>query len=175
MAGDEALELLILTEGIVRVYKHDSKGNEVVINYFQPTSLLAEAAVFEGIMFPANALFETSGSVISIPFKAFKEQFLSQPHIALEVIQSLTGKIRMLERTIIRNLASSAVEKVARFLYEHESLYDQLKQHEVAAVLGITPETLSRVMKRFKEQGIVRNEGRKLRVVGQEMLLDYIS
>ncbi len=34
--GDRAESLLILIDGIVKIYKSDTKGNEVVLNHFYP-------------------------------------------------------------------------------------------------------------------------------------------
>ncbi|HFS85000.1 MAG TPA: cyclic nucleotide-binding domain-containing protein, partial [Epsilonproteobacteria bacterium] len=44
LQGDRSQHLMILIDGVVSIYKHDSKGNEVVIGYFNRYALLAEAA-----------------------------------------------------------------------------------------------------------------------------------
>ena len=55
MQGDISEHLLILVEGLVSVFKHDEKGNEILIGLFQPFSLLAEPAILKGVPFPSTA------------------------------------------------------------------------------------------------------------------------
>ena len=44
LEGDVSDSLMLLIDGVVSIFKHDNKGNEIVIGYFNRYSLLAEAA-----------------------------------------------------------------------------------------------------------------------------------
>lgn len=79
---EQSDSLLILTEGIVSIFKNDDKGNKIAIGLFSPTSLLAEPAILQEIPFPSSAVF--------------KEKFLHHAHISYAIIQSLLGKIQLL-------------------------------------------------------------------------------
>jgi len=96
MSGELGEHLLILVEGDVSIYKHDSKGNEIVIGFFSPYSLLAEAAILRGIPFPSSAIFKTDCRVLKIQMKKFKDSFSSNPKISIEIIKSLLSKIQLL-------------------------------------------------------------------------------
>lgn len=136
--------LLILVEGDVSIYKHDNKGNEIVIGFFSPYSLLAEAAILRGIAFPSSAIFKTDGSVIKIKMDIFRNSFLGKAKVSKEIINSLLSKIKLLEQNIHLNIASTAKQKVLHLYEVNSSIVSKLKKYEIATLLGMSPETFSR-------------------------------
>jgi CRP/FNR family transcriptional regulator len=171
--GDEPKNLHILTEGVLKVYKSDFKGNEVVLKYFSPVSLIAELANLDHIPYPATAVFETDGKVIAVDFKIFEKEFLRNPDVSLAIIRSLTWKLRDLEGVISRNLTMDATSRVAKFLYENEGAFLQLKQNKISSILNITPETMSRVLKKLKEGKIIGAQNTGFKILDKEKLKEF--
>lgn len=168
--GEQPGELNILTDGVVKVYKSDPKGHEVVINYFYPVTLIAELANLEHIPYPASAVFETDGAVICVDYHLFEKEFLKNPDISFLIIKSLTRKLRNLDTVISQNLTMDATSRVAKLIDDNGNLFAQLKQNKIAAILNITPETMSRVMKKLKESGIIEYEEKRLKITDPEGL-----
>ena len=166
---DEARFLTLLTDGILKVYKTDPKNNEIVLHRFSPKSLIAEMAVFEGIPYPASAAFETDGSVIEIDFVKFKEYFLCSPDIAFTFFKSLTQKIKYLEGVIALNIVLDSTARVAKYICEHEESLE-MKHNQLAQYLHMTPETLSRVFKKFSKLGFIEKEGSSYKIINKEAL-----
>ncbi|NPA53268.1 MAG: Crp/Fnr family transcriptional regulator [Aquificae bacterium] len=171
--GEEPENLFILTEGIVRVYKTDFKGHEITLHHFYPVSLIAELANFERMYYPATAEFETQGKVLAVNFELFEKELLKNPTLSYEILKSLLYKIKILDNVIVQNLMMDAVSRVAKFIYEHEDLFMTLKHNKIASVLNITPETLSRVLKKFREKGILVKEKSGYKIVDKEKLKKY--
>ncbi len=142
--GEMSENLMILIDGVVSVYKHDSKGNEVVIGYFNRYSLLAEAAILRKIPIPSSARFQTDGSILKISLDGFERFLLSHSRLSYEMIQSLLKKIDLLQQNIHFNLAATSKEKILNFYQKNPKLALDLKQYEIASILSITAETLSR-------------------------------
>jgi len=155
---DTPTTLTFLTEGILKVYKTDQKNNEIVMHRFQPGSLIAEMAVFEGMPYPASAAFETDGSVIEIDFNKFKNSCLHDPEISLLFFKSLTAKIRYLENVIALNLVLDSTARLAKYICEHPEEVNTLKHYQLASQLHMTPETLSRTFKKFTTLGLVEKD-----------------
>jgi CRP/FNR family transcriptional regulator len=157
--GEFPKKLYILTDGVISVNKTDAKGNEILLHRFLPTSLIAEMATFQEMNFPATAKFETNGTVLEVDYKPFKEQFISDPKILFEITKSLCVKIKYLEETITTQLTLDSTARVAKFLYENEKVLKSLKQTQIATMLNITPETLSRILRKFKASGVISDSG----------------
>ncbi len=173
LEGEETKNLHILSEGVLKVFKTDPKGNEIVMNHFHPVSLIAELANLEHIAYPASASFETDAKVLVIDYAAFEQEFLKDPDISFSIIKSLAKKLRVLNKVISHGLTMTSAGKVARFIYDNEKLFLELKQHKIASILNITPETMSRVMRRLRAGSAIDKPGAKFRVIDREKLKEF--
>lgn len=171
--GEAAESLNILVDGVLKVYKTDPKGNEVVLNHFHPVALIAELANLERMPLPATAVFETDATVLRIEYEAFEREFLKDPEISFSMIKSLTRKLKALNTVISQNLTMTSTSKVARFIYDNEGVFAELKQHKIASILNITPETMCRALKRLKDDNVIGKPGGRFKVVDRERLREF--
>lgn len=149
VAGDVSTALMLLTDGVVSIFKHDDKGNEIVIGYFNRYALLAEAATLRHTPLPSSGRFQTDGSLIKIDIEAFERLFMSHPKISYAIIQSLLEKVELLQQNIHLNIASTATEKILQLYTQNPTLTLDLKQYEIATLLGMTAETFSRNLRKL--------------------------
>lgn len=167
VAGEVSTSLMLLMEGVVSIFKHDDKGNEIVMGYFKRYELLAEPATLRHSPLPSSARFQTDGILIKIDIEAFENLFIMHPAISYAIIQSLLQKIELLQQNIHFNIASSSIDKILHFYKENPRLSLDLKQYEIASVLGMTPETLSRnIRKLMKDNKLMKvSTGYKVAIV----------
>jgi len=161
--------LHIVIKGAVKVYKFDSKNNEIIIHRFIAPSMIAERANLLEMAFPANCAMDEDGIILKINFQKFKES-MQKADICFKIMQSLLKKMNFLENIIHSNLILDTQTKIAKFIYEETEVFETLKQHSIATLLNIKPETLSRKLKKFKELGIIENQHSKLKVINKEKL-----
>jgi len=173
--GDRPEHLIILTEGILQIYKSDPKGNKIVLHSFYQPSLIAEIANFEKMPYPATAEFLTDGKVILIDYEIFEKEFLKNPDVAFTIIKSLSDKVRLLENVITYDIVLSSTGRVAKFIYEHEDDFLHLKKSDIASIMNITPETLSRIISKFKKLGLLVKEEGGYKVVDKEGLRSFFE
>ncbi len=169
------LFLHIILKGEAVVYKVDSKGNELIVHKFNAPSLIAELANLENIPYPANCkVISNEAIILKIDFKKFSK-FLHNPKICVKVMNSLLKKMRFLDNMILNTLVLDVESRIAKFIYENEEAFLTLKQHNIAKLLKITPETLSRKLKKFKKLGIIENKEGKLVIKDKEAIKNYFS
>jgi len=156
--GDKPGTLYILTEGVLRLYKTDPKGNELYIHQFTPIGLVGELACFENVNYPATARFITKGQLLKIDYKRLEEDFFQNPEVCMEIIKSLTKKVKILSNVIHKEMILTSEAKVAKIIIEHAELFETLKNTQIASILNITPETLSRILTRFKKTDLISVE-----------------
>jgi len=161
--------LTLLCSGVLKVYKTDAKNNEIVIHRFMPTSLVAEMAVLEGMNYPASAMFDSDGSVVEIDFNKFKNNFLTNPDVAFNFFQSLAQKIQYLENVISLNIVLDSTSRVAKCITQNgEAL--AMKNNQLAQHLHMTPETLSRIFKKFTKLGFIEKLNGEYKIINREGL-----
>jgi CRP/FNR family transcriptional regulator len=168
--GDESHYLYILTQGIIKLYKTASNGKELVLKYFQSNELIAEAASFQQIPYPASAQAYTPCTVLQIDFKCLKEILLKNPELSFQLNISLIQKIKNLENIISTQLVLDTKEKVAQYIYNHEDTFFSTKKVLIAQMLNLTPETLSRTLKVFKDENLINT---KTKTIDKEGLKSY--
>ena len=156
--GDDPGTLYILTEGVLRLYKTDAKGNELYIHQFTPTGMVGELACFENINYPATARFITKGQILKIDFKRLEKDFFQNPEVCMEIIKSLTKKVKILSNVIHKEMILTSEARVAKIIVEHGELFETHKNTQIASILNITPETLSRTLTRFKKVELISVE-----------------
>ncbi|WP_456471372.1 Crp/Fnr family transcriptional regulator [Caminibacter sp.] len=161
--------LHLLIEGVARVYKIDNKGHELIIHKFMPVSLIAELANLENIPYPANCAMDTDGVILKIEFEKFKK-FMKKGDVCFSIMSSLLRKMKYLDGLIQANLVLDTENKIAKFIYENPEAFESLKQHSIATLLNIKPETLSRKLKKFKELGIIESRGNKLKIKNLKLI-----
>ncbi len=162
--GESSTYLHILLEGSVDVVKANAKFGEFFLHSIRAQSLIAELATFEGVAFPASARAVSNVRILKIDFDAFKEKMLSSPEVSYKFIKSLLQKIKILEGFIQKELNLGASEKIIALLSENPTIFELKKQIEIAKMLNLAPETLSRTIKKLKEDGILCGEGKSIKL-----------
>lgn len=168
--GDESKFLYLLVKGVIKLYKTSSSHKEIVLKYFHGNELIGEVANFEGIAYPATAKAYSDVEILKIDFEKLKEIIFSNPNMAFNIQTSLIKKIKNLENIISTNLVLDSKERVAKYIYNHTEDFFDTKNIEIAEVLGVSPETLSRILKFFKDNNIINL---KTKYIDKEELVKY--
>ncbi|KFL34892.1 MULTISPECIES: Crp/Fnr family transcriptional regulator [unclassified Sulfurospirillum] len=153
--GDAPIYLYVLLQGTLKVYKTNHKGQQIFLHQFYPGGLVAELANFENILYPATAEFMSESEVLRIDYKALEHDFFKNPDISFEIIKSLIAKHKILIDVIQKEVILTADAKVAKFILDNGELFKTLKNTQVASILNLTPETLSRTLSKFKSSGFI--------------------
>ena len=153
--GDDSLNLYILIDGKIDIYKTNLKGKEIKLKQFLPYSFIAEVSNYNHIQFPATAKSVGESIVLSIDYQQFEEKLLYHKSIAPMIIKSISNKVLVLEKLISENLTMDATQRIAKFIYENSECLINQKHHIIANRLNITPVTFSRILKKFKQQDII--------------------
>ena len=165
--GDEPKYLFLLKKGIVKLYKTSSNDKEILLKYFHSNELIAEVANFEQIPYPATAQSFTDTEVLRIDFVSLKDIIYSDPNLSFLIQTSLIKKIRNLENIVSLHVVLDSKERIAKYLCDHSEEFFNTKNIIVAEILNISPETLSRMLRVFKNDGLIDN---KKKTVDKERL-----
>lgn len=153
--SDSMDKILFLLNGLIKVYKIDKYDNEIFLYYVYPNTMISELSNLNNnhIKCFSNTEFIEDSIMLSIDFKKFKEEFLLSNELIVKFIEEIIYKNQQLQCIVNRELVFDATSKVAFMLSNDLEMFNQLKRNQVALMLHIQPETLSRVLKR-----LVRNK-----------------
>ncbi len=159
---DNCEELGIILSGNIQIQKSYPSGKVVVLDILDQGDIFGEIIVFsKEHRFPATILSITD-SIILLLSKTGIKQLCKENEFFLEnFLQSLTGKILMLNRKVKILSYKTIKEKIADLLmeeYKHQNTlvltlpYDR---KELADLLGIPRPSLSRELSIMKEEGLI--------------------
>jgi len=167
--GDESDYFYILLKGNIKLYKTSPKGSQVQIKRMKAPNTIGEYACFEKAPFPATCEFLSDGVMGLLHFdKVYK--YLDDKEFSLGLIKSLTSKVMMLSSLVHKETILSSEAKVADLMIENISIFNRLKNNEIAGILNLTPETFSRIITKFKKESIIKMEKNKLKLLNREAL-----
>jgi CRP/FNR family transcriptional regulator len=167
--GDESDYFYILLKGNIKLYKTSPKGSQVQIKRMKAPNTIGEYACFEKAPFPATCEFLSDGVMGLLHFnKVYK--YLDDKEFSLGLIKSLTSKVMMLSSLVHKETILSSEAKVADLMIENISIFNRLKNNEIAGILNLTPETFSRIITKFKKESIVKVEKNQLKILNLNAL-----
>ena len=174
--GERSQYLLVLLKGILKIYKTSAKGREIHMHEIRPISLVAEMVNFEETSYPASGVFSTNGEVLKIDYEKFKNEFMSDPKICLELLKSMSEKIRALNAVVDNQVVLNCDGKIAKFISENFDIFTSTKYTKLAKILNVTPETFSRTITKFKKSGaLILDEEHNIASFDQHKLDEYIQ
>lgn len=171
--GDESEYLYILLEGAVRLYKTAPKGKQIHMHNFEAPQAIAIFVAFEGIPFPATCELLTSGYIGLLPLKKFHD-CLADAAFSATVIKALSKRMKLLSDLLHKETVYSSEAKIADLLYSNPTVFERLKNTEIAAMLNITPETLSRILTKLKKEEIIMIKNHVLTVLEPKALEEIV-
>lgn len=176
LAGDEADGFYAVLQGKVRIFRSAPSGKEHILHVLGPGEAFGEAAVFQGLQFPANAETMEDSEILFFPRQAFVAQLKSDPETAMSMLALLSMRLRGFVKKIDELSLKEAPARLAGHLLllhstqKSAELILDLPKGQVASYLGVLPETLSRAFKKLSDEGCIDIRGAKITVLDEQAL-----
>jgi len=167
--GNPCAGMYVVASGAVKVHKIGPDGREHVLHIAEPGDTFGEAAIFLGEEgYPAYAGAVLRSSVVFIPKRRLLEILGEESDLCFQILGSLAAwshrLVGQLELLALRDAGSRLAAYIRERAGETE-LHLTIPKQTLAAHLGISSETLSRLLTRFEAQGLIESQGRRIRVL----------
>jgi len=169
--GQPGSDIYFMLEGSVRLFRTRQDGSEFVVHFVRENEVFAELLPFLGGRYPVSAQALEPLELLTIHANTFEVLLAKDPKLCLKIIAALTARIQGFLRTM-ENLATPEVKH--RLLAYLKGLSERrasnhirlpAPKHDIALLLGTTPETLSRLFKKLEEEGMVKVKGREIELI----------
>jgi CRP/FNR family transcriptional regulator, dissimilatory nitrate respiration regulator len=179
LEGDPANGFYMVAEGMVKIYKLSPGGKEQILHMFGPGEPFGEVPVFSGGVFPANAEAVKTSTMIFFPRKDFVGLIMENPLMALNMLAVLSKRLRhftiQVENLSLKEVPARLAGYLLLLAQEQNNTKNvtlKITKGQLAGFLGTIPETLSRMLKKMSDQNLIAVEGRKIRLVDYDGLID---
>lgn len=180
--GDKGNGFYLVQSGRVKIYKVSPNGKEQILHIFGEGEPFGEVPVFAGQSFPAHAVSLEKSRLLFFPRQAFIQLIEKYPAMALNMLAVLSRRLRQFTVMIDSLSLKEVPGRLAAYLLYLSKQQDDAKKIELditktqlASLLGTIPETLSRMLAKISNQGMVELNGSHIVIIDRPALEDLAS
>lgn len=170
--GDPCTGFFVVLDGQVRLYRSSPKiGGESTLSVVRAGFSFAEAAMFSGGIFPASAEALEPSVLAHFPKGPFMGLLREDSDLCLKVLEGLAAWHHRLTFQVQQLSGNDSAGRLRRWIEDtartapDRSFRLKVPKKILAAQLGMAPETLSRMLRHLREQGVIEGVGDRIRLL----------
>lgn len=182
-AGEPCSAVYCLISGLVKLYVLANDQHEKALEFVEAGQTFAEAAMFSGQGYPVNAMSLDDSRLIAIDAYSLVRYLRQHPDLTWQMLAVMSRRLHYLVGQIRSVSLHNAEQRVASYLLDN---YDPAeperpagripsKRSELASMLGLTTETLCRVVANFRRHGWISTAEHDIVVSEPDALKDVLS
>jgi CRP/FNR family transcriptional regulator, dissimilatory nitrate respiration regulator len=177
--GEPGNGFYIVEAGKVKIYKVSFEGKEQILHIYGPGKAFGEVPVFEGNDFPASAVAMTKSQILFIPREKFVALISETPGLAMNMLGMLSMRLReftiQIENLSLKEVPARLASYILTLSEEHddaEKIILPISKAQLANLIGTTPETVSRVLKKMTDASLIAVNTKTITILNYDGLID---
>ena len=166
-------EIFYLIEGAIKFYKVDRFDSEIFLYKIISNSMIFDISKLceeHIVSCYANAEFLEDSQVLIFNNIEFRELMHANHDFMKIVLKESFRMIQQLQCIISRDVVFDGTAKVAHMLANDLRNFNELRKHEIAYMLHIQPETLSRILRKLTRNRIIDIEKNCVKILNIDEL-----
>lgn len=181
--GDPADRFYFVCEGLIKLYRLSSDGDEKIIEVMRPGGTFAEAVMFMGTgRFPVNAEALNDARLLGIEHRHYMDILQRSPEACFTLLGDMSRRlhqhVNQIESLALQNatyrLVSYLLDQIPRDIKASPEVLLMTPKTVIAAQLSIQPETLSRILAKLRRKNLIEVEGNHIKVLDAEALRQLV-
>ncbi len=184
-AGDPFKSLYAVRSGTVKTYTVGADGTEYVTGFYLPGEIIGLDALNTGIH-PCGAKTLETVSLCELPYDRLEELTMEIPNLSRQLIRIMSKELHGDDRLLMMVGSQPAkIRLIALFLslsqrlqrrgYSATEFTLSMSRADIGSYLGLAVETISRLLKRLQEQGLIEVNHRQVKLLELEKLREMAS
>ena len=184
--GNVANTLYFINEGKIKLYKYTKDGKEQILHVLSEGEFFGELELIKPSKYGFNAKAIVDSKICTLTKDEMKDIIMRKPEIGIKVLEAVGERLSKVEN-LVQNLATNDVdsrmaylltdlmEKYGEIMEDNISIKLPLSREDMASFIGVTRETISRKLKKFEDEKLIKIVGTKnIIILDEEGLKDYI-
>ena len=179
-----AERFFFLREGLIKLFRLSPEGDEKIIEIMRPGETFAEAVMFMGPQgrYPVNAEAVNESRIYSFEQKAFLNMLRESSDATFGLLGSMSRRLHMLvnqiESLTLQNatyrLVAYLLEEIPRDVKTSPEVQLTTPKGVIASRLAIQPETLSRILAKLRQGGLIEVQGNHITIRDVQALRNLV-
>jgi CRP/FNR family transcriptional regulator len=172
--GDSCKYFYILVDGKLRIFLYSSLGKELtLITFFRSGDVLGPTSVFRDRPSSGSIQALTDTRVLRFKKEDIVSFILNHPQVSLEIIKVLAARVSELNRRLRDVVGERAEQRLLRAMLALSHRYGttlNITRHELAEMIGVTTETVIRILSSLKKMRIIASVRGKITIIDEARL-----
>lgn len=180
IAGEPADHLFVVRAGLIKVHVTSDRGAELVLELIGPGRALGELSVIDQGSRSADATALETTELLAIPSAAVRELIETRPEVLMSVARSLAVGMRRLTGQAGDLVFLDLPRRLAKMLVGASNSDDSgtaarlsTSQAQIAAMLGVTRQSLNRALAAFVRRGWIEVKGQSITLLDRDALVRF--
>jgi len=177
LPGDPADSIYLLKKGRVRISRLSAEGKQIILSILEPGDIFGEVALIDDGSEQDSIAEAMEDTLLCIVRKTDFEQFLSMhPGLNLKVTKLIGLRLRQITNQMDALVFKSAEQRLKELLIRLSQEYPKpvadgtlinitLTHQELGELTNIARQTVTELLKRLENQGLIRFEKRRIVVL----------
>lgn len=178
--GEEMHALFAIRSGTFKTYTVNEEGEEQITGFHLAGDLLGFDAIANN-EHPSFAQALETAMVCEIPYQNLDTLSDTMPKLKKQVLRLMSNEIKTDQNMLTLLNKKNAEQRVATFLYTLSSRYHArglsskefrltMTRSDIGNYIGLTVETISRLLNRFHKNQIIHVEGKLIKILDIDTL-----
>ncbi len=173
--------LFCINSGKVKIFKVGKDGREQIVRLAKPGDIIGYRSLISGDRYTAFAEPLEEAQICHIPRDTFFSLLSTNLNLSTRVLTLLSTELKAAEEKIVDMAHKPVRERLAETLLLLQETYGMEKDNvtlgvkltrvDLANIVGTATESVSRLLSKFKEEGIIDMQGRKIKIVDRDALI----
>lgn len=179
--NDSVKKLYFLVNGKVKLSMLSAEGKEKVLTILQEGDIFGELSLFDEDPHPLTAEVMDDARLLIIPWNEMEKLITERPSLAIKIIEALSKKTRLLTSQVRELVFQDAAGRLASLLsrlaedfgreIEAGTVIDLVLTHqEIANLIGSSRVTVTKLINKFIDEGMITIKKRKIIIIDFESL-----
>lgn len=186
LPGDPSTTVYLLKQGRVKIASNDASGKEVTFEILEAGEIFGELEVLENSPRETQAEAMDDALICAIRREDFDRYLRRHPDLTVKLTKLIGLRLRKIQSRVEDLVFRDVPERLAHVLLELSKtegvpegggnrIRAKLTHQELANLIGCTRETVSNTLGQFREQGMIRIDGRSITILNAGQLAELFS
>ena len=172
--GEKRDKIYFLTKGKVKISLYTEDGNEIILSILTPPNFFGEMALFNNASRSATVTSVEYCEVIEVGKKDFFKFMENNVETTYALLIEIINRLRKANRKIFILSLTKAEDKIKYYLkdlsiknfkkFEDEYVIKLPTHADIGKELGLTRETVTKVLNRFYKEGLISGTKGKVKL-----------
>ena len=179
-AGDKFNSLYAVRAGSFKSFVSSKNGEEQIIGFHFPGDIIGFDALRENAHQSYTQALETA-MVCELPYETLDKMAVQFPKLRHQIMSFMSAEIKQDHDLMMLLNKRTAEERLIYFLAHLSKRFEDrgfsprqfnlsMTRNEIGNYLGLTVETISRLLTRFQKEGIIKVDGKLITIIDFEAM-----